>query len=200
MNGFAGSELTLGQANAIVKMFGGMEGVKRFLRGELVIAEPTRSWQEKDGVITFSVTSDGTTGEAWITRLEAKGFRLSGYAKSVLRSQKFQPTNGATTQVAVLKGMLFNDNDRSTSTVRTEATRRNLEKPNAEVACLIREKFTDEEIEAMGLIWLVTMHEPIEGTRILGMSRCVDGQWLDVFYHESDRPWNCATGFAFAVV
>jgi hypothetical protein len=55
------------------------------------------TWTEKDNVIRFSVTSDGTTGEQWITRLESKGFFISVYAKGVLRSEEFKPAVSPTT-------------------------------------------------------------------------------------------------------
>ncbi|MEK7606653.1 MAG: hypothetical protein AAB444_00415, partial [Patescibacteria group bacterium] len=84
-------------------------------------AEPTPSWREEDGVIYFSVTSDGTTGEDWIKRLEGNSFHIEDYAKQVLRSPDFKPTNGVTTEVAVLKCRLFEDNDRITKKIRAYA-------------------------------------------------------------------------------
>ena len=115
------------------------------------------------------------------------------YAKKVLRSPDFKPT-----KVAVLKGMLFENDDRITSKIRAEADKRQLQKPNAEVACLIREKFTDEDIEAMGLWQIVTMHEPIVSD-LLGADRSDDGRWLGAYYGEPDRRWSRDGGFAFAV-
>ena len=135
---FASANLTLGQLNAIVKKLGGYDGALKFLRGETTIAESTRNWREEDGVIYFSVTSDGTTGEDWINRLEGNGFRVGDYAKQVLRSPDFKPTNSVTTEVAVLKGMLFEENDRITKKIRAEADKRKLGKPEPELACLIR--------------------------------------------------------------
>ena len=52
----------------------------------------------------------------------------------------------------LFKGILFEDSNRISKNIRAEAEHRNLEKPNAEVACLIREKFTDEELKNMGLL------------------------------------------------
>ena len=203
---FASAGYTAGQLNAIVKLLkkqAGEDGPERFLRSELTVSEPARSWREQDGVIYFSVTSDGTTGEAWIKRLEEKGFRLSDYAKSVLRSPDFKPTSGVTTEIAVLKGMLFEDNDRITKKIRAEADRRNLTKPYAEVACLIREKFTDQEIEAMGLWWVVAMHEPIKDSDgdpdLLLTRRSGGGLWLDAYYGMPVRGWVRDYGFAFVV-
>lgn len=200
---FASAGLTAGQLNAIVKKLGGHDMALRFLRDELSVSEPTRSWREEDGVIYFSVTSDGTTGEEWIKRLEGNGFRVGDYAKQVLRSPDFKPTSGVTTEVAVLKGMLFEDNDRITKKIRAEADKRKLSKPNAELACLIREKFTDKEIEAMGLWYIVAMHEPINDSdgdpSLLGANRDGDGRWLNAYYGGPGDGWNRGGGFAFAV-
>jgi hypothetical protein len=183
---FASAELTAGQLNAIVS-----------------VSEPTRSWREEDGVIYFSVTSDGTTGEDWIKRLEGNGFRVGDYAKQVLRSPKFKPTNGVTTEVAVLKGMLFKDNDRITKKIRAEADKRKLSKPNAELACLTREKFTDKEIEAMGLWYIVAMHEPINDSGgdpiLLYAHRGGVGRWLNACDGWPGDGWHRDSGFAFAV-
>jgi hypothetical protein len=209
-NEFASATLTSGQLNAMVKnlmrqtgISDANEAVRRFNAGELVVSEPTRSWREEDGVIYFSVTSDGTTGKDWITRLESKGFRVGDYAKQVLGSPDFKPTNGVTTEVAVLKGMLFEDNDRITKKIRAEADKRKLSKPNAELACLIREKFTDKEIEQMGLWYIVAMHEPINDSdgvpRLLYAGRSVGDRWLGACSGRPDFWWIRGNGFAFAV-
>lgn len=179
------------------------KGLQTFLGGlNPPKVETTRSWREEDGVIYFSVTSDGATGEQWISHLERHGFRVGEYAKQVLRSKDFKPTSGVTTEVAVLKGMLFSDNDRITSKIRAEANKRKFKKPNAELACLIRVKFTDDEIKAMGLARTVAMHEPIKdfdgGPDVLGASRDGGGRWLDAY--DDDRPglgWGREIGFAF---
>lgn len=197
------ADVTLGRVEAVWNKLGGEEGVDRFLRGEITVSEPARRWVEKDGVIYLTVTSDGTVGEQWITRLEKKGFRLSNYTKSVLRSSDFKPTSGVTYQIAILKGLLFSDNNRITKKIRSEADARKFITPNAEVACLIRENFSDEDIEAMGLIWIVTMHEPINDSDgspdLLGAGRSGDGRWLGACYDRPDGGWLRECGFAFVV-
>ena len=202
-NKFASAGLTAGQLNAIVKKLGGHEMALRFLRDELSVSEPTRSWREEDGVIYFSVTSDGRTGEEWIKRLGSKCFRVRDCAKDMLFSRDFKPTSGVTTKVVVLKGMLFKDDDWITKKIRVEADKRKLEKPNAEVACLIREAFTNEEITAMGLVWVVAMHEPIKDSdgdpSILCANRGDGGCWLNACYDYYDYSWGRDYGFAFAV-
>jgi len=202
-------DFTRGQLDAALMKIGqdvGMgtaDGIRAFLANKLSVSKSTRRWREEDGVIYFSVTSDGTTGPQWIERLEKKGIKLSKRAKDVLNSPDFKPTNGATTEVAVLKGMLFEDNDRVTSKIRAEAGKRKLVNPNAELGCLVRDMFTDEEIEAMGLVWIVTMHKPIKDSdgdaSLLGAYRVDDGHWLCAYYGGPDDRWGRADGFAFAV-
>ena len=99
--------------------------------------------------------------------------------------------------------MLFEDNDRITSKIRTEANKRKLIKPEAELGCLIRDTFTDKEIEAMGLVWIVAFHEPIKDSDgdplLLSASRCDDGHWLYACYDRPVYGWYRDCGFAFAV-
>ncbi len=207
MSDFTAANYTLGQFNAAVKLLqkqsGHEDAFERFLRGELTVSEPVRRWREENGVIYFSVTSDGTTGEEWIARLIGRGFRVGDYAKSVLRSADFKPTSRVTTEVAVLKGSLFTDSERITKKVRKEAERRKFGKPNAEVACLIREMFTDKELEAMGLVWIVVMHEPINDSdgdpTLLYAVRRGDGSWLDTYWVNPDNKWFLGNGFAFSL-
>jgi hypothetical protein len=108
-----------------------------------------------------------------------------------------------TTEIAILKGMLFEDKDRITSNIRDLATQRKLTTPNAEVACLIRENFSDEDIEAMGLIWIVAMHEPIKDSDgapdLLSASRGGGGRWLSTYDGRPGDRWARGSGFAFAV-
>lgn len=194
---------------ALLNKLGGIRRARRFIRDELVVSEPIRSWREEDDVIYFSVTSDGTEGEDWINRLEGKGFRVEDYAKQVLRTPYFKPTNGVTTEVVVLKGTLFEDNYRITKEIRAHAEafrtpdKRKLSKPNAELACLIRLKFTDKEIEAMGLWYIVAMHEPINdsdgGPSLLCARRSGRGPRLDAYVGRLGSRWGRGHGFAFAV-
>lgn len=189
--------------DAVVNKAGGEAGANAFLRDELVLVKPNHKWCEYGGIIYFSVTSDGTTGEGWITRLESRGFRVGEYAKQLLRSADFKPTTGVTTDIAALKGTLFEDDDRITKKIRTLARGLKFEAPNAEVACLIRDKFSDEEIEAMGLTWIITMHEPIEDSDgypgLLGAGRDGSGRWLRAYSGRPDDRWVRDDGFAFAV-
>lgn len=171
-----------------------------FLRAGAVM--PPR-WREESGVIRFRITSDGTTGSEWTNRLEKGGHQVTDYAKSVLCSPDFKPTKGVSTEIAVLKGEFFRDEDRTTEKIRAEAGRRKWNKPNAEAGCLIREMFSDEEIEAMGLWAIIAMHDAIADSDgnpvLLGASRYYDYYRLRACYGRPDRRWLRGNGFAFAV-
>jgi hypothetical protein len=193
--------ITIGRVEAVWNKLGGEEGVEKFLRGDTAVTIPARRWREQDGVIYLSVTSNGMTGPEWITHLEKLNFRLSKWSKDVLNSPDFKPTNGVTYEIAILKGMLFEDKNRVTKKIRAEAESRKLTTPNAEVACLIRENFSDDEIEAMGLIWIVAMHEPIKDSggdlRLLDAYRRGAGRWLGTACDRPDDVWYREYGFAF---
>ncbi len=198
---FASAGLTAGQLNAIVKGLGGHEGALRFLRGELVVVEQVKRWREVDGIIYLTVTLDqSTTGDKWISRTEMNGNRARDYAKSVLRSKNFIPSIAGTYEIVILKGSLFEDNDRITQKIRAKADEMKLAKPNADIACFIREQFSDKEIEAMGLWWIVTMHEPIVSggsPSLLTALRSGGGRWLDAFGDYPADGWPRKFGFAF---
>ena len=68
-------KLDLGQIEAVVNKLGGMDGLNKFLRGELVVSEPIQRWRERDGVIYLSLVSDGKTGPEWVIYLESKGLQ-----------------------------------------------------------------------------------------------------------------------------
>ncbi|MEI6627561.1 MAG: hypothetical protein WCL61_03115 [bacterium] len=207
-------EITLGEVRGaicdLIEKLSGENGsewltaLKKFLRKEnpWVVTETKRSWLEENGIIYFSVTSDGTTGEEWIKILENNDFRVGEYAKRDLRSPNFKPTNGVTTKIAILKGALFKDRDRTTKEIRTEANKRRLSKPSAELACLIRKKFTDKEIEEMGLCYIIVMHEPFDNSGVLSLlSADCDGcgNWLSNHNGTPNIGWCINSGFAFSV-
>ena len=180
-----------------------LESLKRFLRKENPWPAPSTSADLHEIRFTLPAT-DGTTRRQWIKRLEKKGFRVCDDAKQLLLSSEFKPTKGVIHEVVIIKGDYWKkDDERTTANIRAEADKRKLEKPNAEVAFLIREKFTDKELEAMGLTWIIVMHEPIKdsdrGPHSLSMGRLEGDGWLYAIYGTPDSRWNHDDGFAFVV-
>jgi len=200
-------DFTWGQLSAVLCEFGKQagvstgEGIRMLQRGDLVIMRPERRWREENGVIYFTVVSDGTIGPEWIERLVRQGYRLSRWAKDVLKSKHFQPTTGVSYEIAVIKGDTYSDEERVTYKIREDAAARGFSEPSAEVACLIREKFLDKELKAMGLMWIAVMHEPITGSggapHLLSADRHGYGYWLDADLGRSGFRWEPSDGFAF---
>jgi hypothetical protein len=170
------------------------------LRGQATVVHAKRFWYEEDGIIYLSVTSDGTTGPKWFDRLNEQDISVGNDAKTVLFSHNVRYTSGTTMQIAVLKGMLFHDNDRVTDYIRTEASRRGFSTPNVEVACLIREKVSDDDLRAMGLYLIAVMHDPMNDSDINSLLLSADrGCWLYTCRGRPDGQWLRDSGFAFVV-
>src|SRR3989344_207226 len=154
-------------------------------------------------MIVRHVTMDGRTGEQFIATLESANYNVGDYAKQLLRSDKFVSTNGKTYKLVVMKGEEFEDNDRITSKIRDEAKKRGYLTPPVEVAPLLRELVSDEELEQMGLYWLIVMHEPITASdgypKVLGIDRDDKGRWLSACGGYSGSGWSRELGFVFLV-
>lgn len=212
--GFAIAEVTPGKLNALVKNIMTQTGAKdpneavRLVNsGEWVVKKYSSSWREEDGVIYFLVTSDGTTGKEWVERWYHYGLCLGNLTKEVLLSSDFKPTNGVTTEIVVLPSSILTDYDRKTKNIRAWAEnfrtthKHRLSKPNAELACLISEKFSEKEFEAMGLRCIIPMHEPISDScgspRLLG--KYYRSLSVGAYDGRPDSKWEHGDGFAFEV-
>jgi hypothetical protein len=164
---------------------------------------PTGWTVDDEGNIHFTLTSNGFTREQWEQHLECRGWRIGDYARQVLRRATKAPTNGVTYNIVVRPGKKISDSDRITKKIRAAADKKGWVKPHWEVACLIRDTFTDEQLEQMGLWYIVTMHEPIKdsdgGPSLLDSSRYDGGRWLRANYGGPGDDWNDDGGFAFAV-
>jgi len=200
----------LGRLNALVKNIMRQigtddpeEAIRLVNSGEWIISKPVCNWREEDGVIYLTFISNGFTGPEWIEYFESNGFDLNDSTKSALCSDDFKPTEkGTKIEAALLKGMLFKEDDRLTKNICAEADRRGWMKPNAELSCLIRMMFTDKEIEKMGLWAIVGMHEPIKDSNgvpvLLTAIRSPDGRRLYAFDGPLGYRWACDDGFVFA--
>ncbi len=162
---------------------------------------PKRRRDMGDHIILPVVVDRVSTGEEWIARTDAKGNRTDDYGKNVLRSKKFQTTPIGTYEVAVLKASSFSS-DPTTKQVRAWGKGKKFSDPNSDIACFIREQYSDDELKEMGLWWIVVMHEPIfsgDFSNLIGVVRGGDGRWLDACGAGSDGRWGRNGGFAFLV-
>lgn len=165
---------------------------------------PTAWTVDDEGNIHFTVTSNGMTREQWEQHLERRGWRISKYARRVLRRASDVSTNGVIYNIVVRPGKKISDSDRSTKKIRVAADKKGWLKPHWEVACLTRDTLTDEQLEQMGLWYIVTMHKPIkdsDGVSDLFYSgRDGGGRCLHASYGGPDDVlWGDRGGFAFVV-
>ena len=140
------------------------EGVKAFLRGDLVLAEPRAIWREENGIIYLpAITTDGTSGEAWIKRLEDGGFKVGDKAKTILKSSNFKATSGITIYIAILLEIKLFSKKSSTmdKEVDAKAFKYGFSKPNIEISCLILEQLKNR-VKKMGLCGINIMHNLVK--------------------------------------
>ena len=163
--------------------------------------------------ILFSVTSNGLTSSQWQSHLTSNGFIIGKETALILDSHAFVSSSGVDYDVVVLSGNQFIDSDRNTHKIRAVVEQRKLISPPIEVACLIRDKFSNDEIAQMGLSFLVVMIDPVvdylgQGQLLhiqsdahkpsLGRIKGSDSNW----YNHSQpvtRVMHVVCGFAFVV-
>ncbi len=174
---------------------------RQFKEGTLVPADIQDVIEHRGQVIV--VVSDGLNAEQSISKLETAGFNVWPEAKFIMRSADYVVTNGVVYHVGIIKGEEFNDDVRTTENIRKEADRRRWIEPPAELTRLLREKISDEELERMGLMWLVVMHKTIADSygcpRLLGLHRHGIGRKLNALYVDPGDRWSREFGFAFLV-
>lgn len=126
--------------------------------------------------------------------------------KKITFSVSFKKTGGVKTDIVIIKGEIFS-NDYSLRDVYTEAKKCSLGEMEAENACLIAEKITAEDMDTMGLRYIIVMHKPITSGNIF-----MDEDCLFEIIHSyeccrlellNDRPmfskYTSSYGFAFAI-
>ncbi len=186
------------------------EAIRLVNSGEWVLSESTSSWDEEDGIIRFSVISDGTTGGEWINRFENKGIGVDNKTKQVLLSKNFKPTIGVIYNIAVLKGgIIKNTKNRNIKNILLEAEKLRFSNTNYEAACLIRNKFFNKDFRSMEVRTMVVMHEPIKkpdmDPALLSVWENIEGSFnnnsnsslLSLRSYYIGKSWDIYDGFAF---
>lgn len=147
-----------------------------------------------------TIASRNITGKKYTQRLKEKGYRVSSYAEEILgtieKSDRKEPYT-----FVIIKASEFSQEYPTTQEIRDEARKRGYITPPAELAPLLREAVSDEDIAALGLTWLVVMHEPVTGSDgflvLLTLRRRGEGQWLGASYGRPDYGWFREDGFVF---
>lgn len=127
-------------------------------------ASTPRSWTEEDGIIRFDVFTTGTLARPWTERFKHQGYHLSKRCKTVLGLRDVVPDVGRVCmKIMVVKGTrISNDDEVYTPELIEYASAKNWIRPRAEVACLIRDMFSNKQISEMGLDMIVPLHHQIQ--------------------------------------
>ncbi len=161
-------------------------------------AEKTKSFVE-----IKTLTSDGRTGEQFLSDLEKAGLSFSGFTKTMMKGKEFNATvtTGTKYRIAVIKGEEFTDEDRNIANIRNEIAKLGGIMPPAELSPLLRLNFSDEEIKALGLSWIIPVHEPIDDSsgrpELLGLRASKLDNQLNAYYSHGAYGWDIKSGFAF---
>jgi hypothetical protein len=87
--------------------------------------------------------------------------------------------------------------------IRSHAKKAKWQTPNAEIACLITEKFSYKEIEEMGIWYLITMHKSIKDSNDLSILLNADREGGRTHLHGSHESissvWNDRGAFVFTL-
>ncbi len=166
---------------------------------ESTVQPPTDWTVDCMGNIRFTLISNGFTCEQWEQHLERRGWKIDGIVRQILRMASAEPTNGVTYNIVVRRNA--SKSDRITKKIYASGEYYGWVKPHWEVACLIRDTFTDEQLEKMRLWYIVTMHEPIESFDdqlcLLVSNRRNDGRWINACSGRPDDYWGDGDGGGF---
>lgn len=146
--------------------------------------KPTRqflTWYDRGWAIEFTLpATDGATAVVWPERFKKRGRDVDENTLQIL-SSVLMPTVGRVYTVSIVRSNPFPDGV-NVATVRAYAERQGLRPITAEIACLICEGLSSNDLETMGLNWVFMMHDPVriyqDVTEVLAVTS--DGDYDDV--------------------
>ncbi len=165
------NDLTLGQVEALVNKLGGMEGVQRFLSGELLVSAIAKVWK------TWKTIKLGTglkTASDFRKEVMKAGMKISDWANDILGKPAFTATESVTEVelvVASVAELGFKDGA-TRKDIYARAKELGLDLCPPEVGPQLRLQYTDQPKDE----WLVIAMDPITGS---------DG-FLNLFFVEHD--------------
>lgn len=166
---------------------------------------------DKFGRILVTVTGLGLTGEEWLIRLEGAGSKPTKWARDILTrpdyndKHRLEPGKQYTVALVFGKKEFTTDTERTTANLRKRGERDYGKSDNlrGELALLLREAISDEQLERWGIDYIAVLHEPIVDSggvpRILGLGRSVDGRRVGAFWDNPGNHWGGDGAFAFPV-
>lgn len=161
----------------------------------IILSDEGDGWIKENGIVRFSLSSNGRLGSAWIEHFTSTGHEVSSHARRILLSSQFVPTDGISFDIAVVMGLHVPESNRLTPVLLEKGKELKLRPPTPEIICLIRDKFSDQAIDKMTLECIVGLHEQIED-----QSGFLDTTPGGIGVGELTLPehrWGMAEGFAF---
>ncbi len=160
-------------------------------------------WSDRGDSVGFILITNNKTGRGWLRHFKQRNILIGNHTKRALCSEDFMPTCSMRLEIEVLKGSMFLDNRRTLIHMGREAKKRGLCAADPEVACLIRDAFTDAMILRMGVRFIVVGHQPIAipifGDVLLGAGDVGEksGCWLGMVEYMPSTPFFAQDGIAF---
>ncbi len=189
-------ELTLGQIEALVNKLGGMEGVSRFLRGELEVKVTERFflvWK------TLRLGTGLRTAADFRSALQANGHRIGDWANDILGKRAFttSKTDMEVDLVSATVSELGFGNGATRENIYKRALELGLKLCPSEVGPQLRLQYQDQPLSE----WLLIAMEPISASdgylKVFSVARDDDGSWLLSYYAYPDRVWNGSYRWVF---
>ena len=187
-------ELNLGQIEAIANKLGGMEGVQRFLSGELVVKVVEKSFAIWKTIVLGRNTSPGEYRNA----LKANGCHIGDYADQILNKVKVSET-ATQLDLIVMTVAELGFKGAIRKQIYDRAIELGLELCPAEVGPALRLRYPDQPYGE----WLRISMDPITDSdgnpKVFGVGRVSDERWLDGYYGDPDGFWYADDRWVFVV-
>lgn len=190
------STMEWGQMEAVVNKLGGMDGVSRFLAGELVVKVAEKVF---DTWKTIKLGTGLNTADDFRKAIKDNGCRISDWASDILGKDAFTTTTEETEVelVNVSVAELGFKNGAKRADIYQRAQEYGLDLCPAEVGAQLRLQYKDQPKDE----WLRIAMEPItdSGGRlsVFDVGRGGDGLWLDGVSGRPGRFWDGGDRWVF---
>jgi hypothetical protein len=160
-----------------------------------------RFLETEASTILWTLVDDGRSNADIVASIEAKGGKVSDWAKDIsARSQEPIPPAGTEYQLVGIRGDEFADDaKRTTRAILAEADRRRYRKPPMRVGLLLRKKFITNE--ALGYQYVAVFHNPVRDSNgcpyVLALYRLGAGDWLRAWHARDEYQWTREDLFVF---
>ncbi len=179
--------------------------VYSFIHDTLVGKKGTPKFFYSDNVTYVLTRSIGLSKDDTIHALETQeGTAIIPVAKQMIANKEFETTDDVVYVVAIINGRLLGSHYRTTRAIRAKARERRLLTIHEENAFLLRSKFYNRELTAMGYSKIVVMHKALKDAegkkRLLNVSMNEGYECITARTDEQKHFWQPDTGFAFQLL